>query len=177
MSSVLLPNPGEELTGTVAALDASAIGQCWNGTWAVLVNFGTMPADRVHIRMKPELRDDDKLPLTFVIPHGVRHSKSEGTNSETAVHYQFLLSFIWADGLTAINGDGAGLAAYEAAIRLFSKKPTREMGFEVSANGAWLKDCTIDGAQAHNDRPLKQGLNAKFFIVDYFVRLPYREGL
>jgi hypothetical protein len=170
--SVLLPLAAE----TVESLNASALGQCWANVVERLNVLAMRGAsgDRLHLRRNYALADTDKLPCTIVSYFATRVDRSRGTNNEIAVHYQFLVSFFWASDQSPINGQGEAIANWELALVAFSKRPKP---FNLSVGGAGLKDCTVDEADALNGAAFKFGVSVQFLIVDYFVRLPYREGL
>ncbi len=174
--SAVLPTIGEPLFGPVPSLDISALGQCWNGTVDILTDLelAKFPAERILIRRNPLLRDDDKTPCATVSHYSARPDNSAGTNNETAVHYLFLLAFHWAEGRTAVNGEAEALAAWETTYIRFSKRPRP---FLLVNSVGDLRDCKIDQADALNQQAFMRGWMVKFLIVDYFVRLPYREGL
>lgn len=178
MSSTFAENPrlvavGEETQGTVATLDDSAHGQCVNGTAAVLLTM-ELPGigDRVHVRQRPALYDDDTTPCVMVCPFLTRETR-EGTNSEQDVHYLVLIAVHRAAGRDAINGMGADLYCQETIRKRFAKKPARSIGFLVEANGSCVKQSDIDSAEAINQQAWEAGLAVHYIIVDYLVRLGY----
>jgi hypothetical protein len=180
MSSAVLANPGEPTFGVVPALDLSALGQCWNGTLEVgaALELQGFPRERWHLRRNPYLRDDDKLPCAMVSHYGIRTDNAAGTNNETAVHYLFLVALHWAGGRTAINGEAEALNALERLYVAFSKRPRGSLAsISINAEGACLRDVRVDQADALNQEAFRIGALVKFVIVDWFVRLPYREGL
>lgn len=182
MSSVLLPNPGEELSGTVASLDESAFGQCVNGTAQVItaLELPRIFADRVHIRWDTYLQTDgdgkilDKLPCIIVSPDPVlRPDNAGGTNRENAVNFLVNIAIHRASGMDGINQMGACYAALQEIYRAFSKKPNGTLGFEVRSNQACLKDATIDNAESANEMARRSRLLVQFLRVNYSLRLYY----
>ena len=117
--------------------------------------------------------DDDKLPCAIVSPYLMRPNNAGGTNRETAVDFQVMLSFHWAGGREAINGMGDALAGMTEALRLFSKKPNSWLGFTVDAGESCLKDATIDNAEALNLEAWRAGVTAQYLIINYSLRLGY----
>lgn len=173
--SPAIANPGEELEGSVAALDLSPFGQCLNGTAErfAAAEIQGFPRERVHVRRNPFVRDDDALPCAIVSPYLFRPNPTGGTNRETAVEFQVMLSFHWAGGREMVNGMGHALAGLTEAYRLFAKKPNSWLGFSVDAGEACLKDATVDNAEALNLEAWQMGVTAQFLIINYSLRLGY----
>lgn len=179
MSSVVLPVVGEETAGTVAKLDASAFGQCLNGTAAVLATLD-LPRifwDRVHVRWNSYIRVDgkgqtlDKLPCIIVSPvPTLRPASERGSNQATAVHFLVSIAIHRAGGGDGINQMGDCLAALQEIYVAFSKKPNRDL-FAVHRD--MLLSCTVDNAEADNERARLAGYLVQFLRVDYLLRLPY----
>lgn len=177
MPSTVVPNVGEPIYGPVPALNSSALGQCWNGTVEMLERLAhpASSGDRLLMRRNPRIdQDRDKVPCCIVSHYDVRPDNRAGTNNETAVHYLFLVAYHWGADRSAMNGEADALAAWEEAYVAFSKRPRP---FNLSLNGACLRDCSVDAARAFNEQAFMRGWSVKFLMVDYFVRLPYREGL
>jgi hypothetical protein len=174
-SSPAIANPGEELEGSVAALDASAMGQCLNGDAErfIAAEVAGFPRERSHVRRGPFVREDDKLPAAVFSPYLMRPNPAAGTNRENVLDFYVMISLHWAGGRETINGMGQALAAAEECFKLFSKKPNDALGFAVSAGGACLRDTTIDNAEALNLEAWRSGVTAVFLIVRHSLRLGY----
>lgn len=176
LENPVIANPGEEKSGSVSTLDLSACGQCLNGVADVFTGLSLegFPPERIHIRRNGFIDPEkDVLPCAVISHYAIRPDNAGGSNRENAVHYLILLTLHWAGGRDAINGEGLALNALEQTYVAFSKKPQRNSGFEVNANGAMLKQTTIDSAEALNEEAFRRGINAMFLILDCSVRLPY----
>lgn len=175
MPPTILPIPGEAASGTVDSLDLSAVGQCLNGDLRVITGLELQgfPADRVCIRHNTFLQDGEATPRCIIAPFGFRLSASEGTNRESVVHALALLSFHWSQGMDAISKMGQCLYAWEQVYLQFSKKPARDLGFTVDANGACVKQTTVESAEALNFEAWRRGFMVVHMIVDHSIRMPY----
>lgn len=174
--SDLIPNPGEPLFGVIDSLDSSALGQCLNGTAQVITAMGLpgFPPERVSIRgnayMDPQR---DVTPLCVVSLYGFRHRPSEGTNSETVAHYLVLASFHWSGERTAAGKAAQCYYATERTVVAFSKRHRELTSIRINAEGACLKQITVDSAETLNQEAWRQGYTVSHVIIDFTVRLPY----